>query len=164
MDLENPSEPAAIKEDQAMVKDVKDDLLENLEKTPEPAATKEGQANDPDPSSDPPLGPSSDPSSGPSSESSSRSQKVEKKYSNYIVGEMLTVNYFRTIDNTTLQENWQLGSPPRASLPAFTETVSTTHSPPTSPMYEDYHEETPQPVLIRVGWSSALLLLCIVNS
>ena len=36
-----------------MVKDVKDDLLENLEKTPEPAATKEGQANDPDPSSDP---------------------------------------------------------------------------------------------------------------
>ena len=84
MDLENPPEPAAIKEDQAMVKDVKDDLEENLEKTPEPAATKEGQANDPDPSSDP--------SSGPSSESSSRTQKVEKKYLNYIMGEMLTVN------------------------------------------------------------------------
>ena len=80
MDLEKPPEPAAIKEDQAMVKDDLDDLLENLEKTPEPAATKEGQANDPDQSSD------------PSSESSSRTQKVEKKYLNYIMGEMLTVN------------------------------------------------------------------------
>ena len=96
MDLEIPPESAAIKEDQAMVKDVKDDLLENLEKTPEPAATKEGQANDPDPSSDPSSGqssdPSSDPSSGPSSESSSRTQKVEKKYLDYIMGLMLTVN------------------------------------------------------------------------
>ena len=68
MDLEKPPEPAAIKEDQAMVKNVKNDLEENLEKTPEPAATKEGKAMDPDPSS------------GPSSESSSRTQKVEKKY------------------------------------------------------------------------------------
>ena len=76
MDLENPPEPAAIKEDQAMVKDVKDDLFENLKKTPEPASTKEGLANDPD----------------PSSESSSQRQKVEKKYLNYIMGEMLTVN------------------------------------------------------------------------
>ena len=68
MDFKNPPEPAAIKENQAMVKDVKDDLEENLEKTPEPAATKEGQPNDPDPSS------------GSSSESSSRTQKVEKKH------------------------------------------------------------------------------------
>ena len=43
MDLEKPPEPAAIKETQVMVKDVKDvknDLEENLEKKPEPAATK----------------------------------------------------------------------------------------------------------------------------
>ena len=44
MDLENPPEPATIKEDHAMVKD---DLFE---KTPEPAATKDVQAKDPDPS------------------------------------------------------------------------------------------------------------------
>ena len=50
MDLEKPPKPAAIKETQAMVKDVKDDLEENpenLEKTPEPAASKGGQAMDP---------------------------------------------------------------------------------------------------------------------
>ena len=67
-----------------MVKDVKDDLEENLEKTPEPAATKEGQVNDP--------GPSSDPSSGPSSDFSSPTKKVENKYL-YFFSLIVNINF-----------------------------------------------------------------------